>query len=451
VFVPEDLKTQELCLVAVQDFGRTLDFVPEAFKTPELCLAAVQQDVRALQYVPDELKTAKLCLAAIQAQAKDRSTFWISKLEFVPDEHKTPELCLAAVQQYGDDLQYVPDEHKTPELCLAAVQQYVSALQYVPDEHKTQELCLAAVQHCSLILESAPEAFKTPELCLAAVQQYGDALQYVPDEHKAPELCLTAVQQDGSALQYVPQELVTTQLCIAAVKNNGETAIKFVPSNLITHEFRITAVTSRDWAPDYVPEEFKTPEVSRIAEETREAHRSALRTKRLLQVEKERRKIIAESESGQGLFTSCYSLPDDLGYKGPEPLYYLEFTASLSRKFDDIFYLYRLKTYDGEAQVKIMQQIERGYYKNEEEHKRMLDMLKAGVEITPYFFMRGSKDGGACIEVVGVVDVYSFDCDGIAKAINMFLDGGEVESIGEPLIHKASKGFLKWLEKKRRR
>ena len=55
------------------------------------------------------------------------------------------------------------------------------------------------------------------------------------------------------------------------------------------------------------------------------------------------------------------------------------------------------------------------------------------------------------IEVIGVVDAYSFDSDGIAKAINMFLDGGEVEYRGEPLVYRASEGFLRWLERKRTR
>jgi hypothetical protein len=55
--LPDALKTAEICLAAVQQDGRALDYVPEELKTQELCLAAVQQYGYAFRYVPDALKT----------------------------------------------------------------------------------------------------------------------------------------------------------------------------------------------------------------------------------------------------------------------------------------------------------------------------------------------------------------------------------------------------------
>ena len=43
-------------LAAVKKKGKTLHFVPEYLKTEELCLAAVKQNSMALEYVPEELK-----------------------------------------------------------------------------------------------------------------------------------------------------------------------------------------------------------------------------------------------------------------------------------------------------------------------------------------------------------------------------------------------------------
>jgi hypothetical protein len=40
---------------AVRQYGRFLEFVPEKLKTPDICLAAVRQEVGALQFVPEEL------------------------------------------------------------------------------------------------------------------------------------------------------------------------------------------------------------------------------------------------------------------------------------------------------------------------------------------------------------------------------------------------------------
>ena len=75
--LPDELKTEELCLAAVQQNGKTLQFVPDALKTEELCLAAVQNDGVAIQFVPDGLITESLCIAAA------RKTSYA--LEFVPD------------------------------------------------------------------------------------------------------------------------------------------------------------------------------------------------------------------------------------------------------------------------------------------------------------------------------------------------------------------------------
>ena len=79
----------------------------------------------AVQYLPDELKTEALCIAAVQQNGKT--------LEFVPDALKTEELCLAAVQQDGVSIQFVPDKLITEALCIAAVRQTSYALEFVPD------------------------------------------------------------------------------------------------------------------------------------------------------------------------------------------------------------------------------------------------------------------------------------------------------------------------------
>ena len=87
---------------------------------------------KALQYVPEELKTKEICLAALQ---QDDWAFG-----YVPEEFKTQEICLAAVQKSGNAIEYVPEKLKTQEICLTAVQQDEDALEYVPEKLKKQVL-----------------------------------------------------------------------------------------------------------------------------------------------------------------------------------------------------------------------------------------------------------------------------------------------------------------------
>jgi len=189
------------------------------------------------------------------------------------------------------------------------------------------------------------------------------------------------------------------------------------------------------------------------AEHTSEGGDDMSREERLLEVDEERGKIIAEGERGQGLFTSSYALPSDPDYSDEVPLTHLYFTASLSRKHDDVFYLYALKTYDGAADDTALEQADLEYAvkmnpgNHEKRARRAIELLKAGVEITPYFLLRERKSGSALVEVVGVVDVYNFDSDGVARAINMFLDLGETDYVGEKLVHRASEGYLEYLER----
>jgi hypothetical protein len=51
--------TEELCLLAVEDYGQALEVVPAKFKTKKVCMAAVANDGFALEYVPKRLQKDK--------------------------------------------------------------------------------------------------------------------------------------------------------------------------------------------------------------------------------------------------------------------------------------------------------------------------------------------------------------------------------------------------------
>ncbi len=98
-FVPEELRTKEMCLVAVEKDGMNLGDVPEELITPELCEIAVTQTGYALELVPEELRTIELCEVAVS------NSGWA--LEFVPEEFKTLELCKYAIEdclKWNDNL-----------------------------------------------------------------------------------------------------------------------------------------------------------------------------------------------------------------------------------------------------------------------------------------------------------------------------------------------------------
>ena len=139
-------------------------------------LMIVKQDGYSLKYVPEEMKTEEMCLEAVKQDGY--------MIQFVPEEMITDDLCLIAVKQYGYMIQFVPEEMKTEDLCLIAAKRNGHALKYIPDKMKTYELCLIAVKQDGYTLEFIPDKIKTEEMCLIAVKQNGYALEYVPEEIK---------------------------------------------------------------------------------------------------------------------------------------------------------------------------------------------------------------------------------------------------------------------------
>jgi len=195
-----------------------------------LCLIAVRQDGRALQYVPQEPKNLRdrdMCLTAVQQNGR--------ALQYVPQEPKNlrdRDMCLTAVQQNGRALEYVPRELRDREMCLTAVRQNGQALYYVPEEPENlrdREMYLAAVGQNGLILDYVPEELRDRKMCLTAVRKHAGALKYVPPELRKLGMYLAAVRKNRDALQYVPlayQSKVYDQLIVdtyvAAVRQSPE-------------------------------------------------------------------------------------------------------------------------------------------------------------------------------------------------------------------------------------
>ncbi|MDR2583586.1 MAG: DUF4116 domain-containing protein [Fibromonadaceae bacterium] len=270
VFVPEALRTAQLCFEAVKNNGEALEYVPEKLRTAELCLEAVMNNGKALKYVPEEFKTAKLYLEAVKSNGR--------ALEDVPEKLRTAELFFEAVKNFGGAIKYVPKEFRTAEMCLEATKNFGDAIRYVPEEFRTAEVCLEAVRHSKggrsiwttgNALEFVPEALKTAQLCAEAVKNNCWAIEFVPKSLMTAELCTDVVKYYGMVLEVIPEEFKTQELCIEAVKDarQGFLALKHVPEKFKTTELYIEMIKPhsywRTWhfLDEYIPEKSKTSEL----------------------------------------------------------------------------------------------------------------------------------------------------------------------------------------------
>jgi hypothetical protein len=93
--VPDNLKTPELCKIAVEENEWALKYVPKALKTPELCKFAVENNAGVLEFVPKALRTSKLYKIAVENDedalkyVPNQKSFLITYPELLPQYFST--------------------------------------------------------------------------------------------------------------------------------------------------------------------------------------------------------------------------------------------------------------------------------------------------------------------------------------------------------------------------
>lgn len=110
--------TYELCLQATQYEGEMLEYVPEEMKTAELCLRAIgysSDSHKVLQFVPEALRNKEICIAALQCTDKPAKT-----LQLVPSELLTEEFAEELVLKRRSILNKLPVEIQTERVIRAA-------------------------------------------------------------------------------------------------------------------------------------------------------------------------------------------------------------------------------------------------------------------------------------------------------------------------------------------
>ena len=132
---------------AVQNNGLALQFVDTEYLTDKIIELAVQNNGLALQYARREdedyntiyILTYELCMIAVQKEGRS--------LEFVPYRIRTEDICMIAVQNNALALEHIPPHRKTNEICMIAVQSNYRTLKYIENDIMTDEIIDLAFQN----------------------------------------------------------------------------------------------------------------------------------------------------------------------------------------------------------------------------------------------------------------------------------------------------------------
>ena len=228
-FVPDRLKTPKMCRAAVDSNSYALYYVPEGLKTPELCMAAVKRNGLVLEAVPGELRTPQICRAALKAV--DSADYKI--LPYIP----YPDICLEGLKKFGmsfvdkfEIFASIAPEVMTGELALHGVGMDASCLSLVPVELRTEAVCLRAVSGDGILLHEVPEELRTERVCEAAVSSNYLALEYVPKHLKTDRLCGMALERDPLAIRFFNPEQLTPEVCNRALARTDDLRVlRYIP------------------------------------------------------------------------------------------------------------------------------------------------------------------------------------------------------------------------------
>lgn len=221
-FIPKSEQTLEQCLIALKQkiWSSPLRFVSKKFLSKELCIIAAENSGDSLEYIPEKF----LCHELYQ-KAFPNNRFM---LDYLPSQYKTEKFYEELVCNDGLALEFVPKKIITKKNCYDAVLENYEALKFVPNKHIDYDICIKAVEQNWKAIEFVPNKLITLEIFECAILQNYRALGKLPEGKRTLDFCKKSISIDGRSLEYVPEEICTKELCLMAIKNNSK-ALCYLP------------------------------------------------------------------------------------------------------------------------------------------------------------------------------------------------------------------------------
>ena len=253
--------TYEQCLKAVKKSGRLIKDVPKEHHTEELCLIAIQDFPDALSWIDGDKQTDIMCISGVVQKGQ--------VIRYVKKQNH--DVCLAAVENDGLALEFVDELYQTIDIVKVALKQNNASFKFI--KNKTEEVLIYAVTLDPFLLHNMLNPVNyyngtTPgakinvseNVIKEAVGRRGYLLRYVTKELQTFEICKMAVINDPCALEHVLPEFQTDEIVLPTLEKNG---IMLMHVQNKTPKRCYVAVKSKPLAIRYVTDQ--TPELCELA------------------------------------------------------------------------------------------------------------------------------------------------------------------------------------------
>lgn len=281
-YIPDKYKTKDLSLYAIdrdvslipycfkevldEDFYKhivknssfsNLSFIPENLRTYEVCLLCVKNKIDNLKIVPREFLTEEMCDLVFMDTATNVKN-WKDIVSLVPEIFLNRERCLKIIKNNVNNISLIPLKMRTKELCIVVVSRNSHLINSVPKEFLDEDFYMEAlnVSHSHNIrglVSIIPESMKTEAMCKRFIEINPELFKFVPDSLKTREMCIiTAQKMVGNPFETIPEKFLDIDFYTEVYKKNKK-SLKFVPTDVITEEFGKMVVEDDPDNIKYVP------------------------------------------------------------------------------------------------------------------------------------------------------------------------------------------------------
>lgn len=215
-------------------------------------------------YVTEEELTPKL-LEILVLATKDGEIF-----EKIPQHLLTQELYQKAVDKNPILYRKIPDQYKTPEMTLKYAEFPGASVFAIPDELLTVEIFRKIYNNkkgtdkiwCIRGKADRNPEFITKEMAEELIEiSPGRAIRYIPQDFISYDYSKKAVEIDGVNLYYVPEQYRTREVSLIAFEKDPGDSIAYIPVQFQTVEMRKKAIDENPWCIRELPEEVITDEL----------------------------------------------------------------------------------------------------------------------------------------------------------------------------------------------
>lgn len=210
--VPQNILSKQIILATIENasnYDRSiLQRIPSEYIDYDICLADVKRNGDNLQYVPEHLKNQELCRLAVQTSSRCA--------QYIPHDFFDPDICLAIVKDNDYSFKYIPQDKLTYETCMTAIRHgrdfYGTILKSVPAHLITQEMCDLAIAISVHSLSAVPEKFVTEEMLLhVATVAPGRLSDNFPIHFQSKEFIEKLLRANPRADTYIAQILESSR------------------------------------------------------------------------------------------------------------------------------------------------------------------------------------------------------------------------------------------------